>query len=50
MKKLVVKITTHLYLAPTLRMGGTVPPVTHMPSWREEGEFYLLLVQTSFPV
>jgi hypothetical protein len=29
-----VKLSTHLYLVPMLRVRGAVPPFSHTPSWR----------------
>jgi hypothetical protein len=30
----VMKLTTHLYLVPTSRIRGAIPPLTHKSSWR----------------
>jgi len=34
----------------TLGVSGAIPPVSHMPYWREQGSYYRLFLQTSFPV
>jgi hypothetical protein len=36
----------HLYLAPTLRKRGSIPPIPYMPSWRAQMKI-LLLYQTT---
>jgi len=33
-------VTTHLHLAPRLRMSGPITPFPHMPSWRAQGQMY----------
>jgi hypothetical protein len=36
-----VKLTTHLHLLLSLRMGGKIPPLPHVPSWRALEQLYL---------
>jgi hypothetical protein len=38
-----VKLTTHLYLVPRLRMSGPVPEFCPMLSWLAQGEIYVSL-------
>lgn len=35
---------------PRLRMSGAIPVLSHMPSWREQGQllFFFLTVQAGF--
>jgi hypothetical protein len=35
-----IKLTSHLHPVPWVRMSGSTPPICHMPSWYEQGQFY----------
>jgi hypothetical protein len=36
-----MKLTTHLYLVPRLRMSGAIPPLPHRLSWCEQRQVCL---------
>ena len=36
-----VGLTTHFHLVPTLRIGGAIPPIPHIPSWRVRRQLFL---------
>lgn len=38
-------LSSHLHLAPRLRMCGAEPLIPFMPSWRKQGQLYLLAIQ-----
>jgi len=37
-----VKLTSYLHVAPMLRLGGAIPPLPHMPSWRVQRQLHSL--------